>query len=250
MYLTARTRPVLVLGLLQFGAGLLLAQGNTITGTIIDSASSKPLAGALVYVGQTAPGKGTGKDGKFRVDNVGAGAVVVVRHAGHVPKGITPPEAGGDVGTLPLRAVKTDEDREAVDIGNKRVFPQLADFYSRRKALSAGFFFTPDDVELSGARQPSDVVRRATGLRNVCVVDRQGAADCGDPTKRGTTYSGFQESGPCIAVIWTGGARARGALDEMAINDVLAIEAYAQPGSTPPDFAGSRCATIVVWMKP
>jgi hypothetical protein len=33
------------------------------------------------------------------------------------------------------------------------------------------------------------------------------------------------------------------------MDEVLAVEAYPHPGVTPPEFMGSPCAAIMLWMK-
>ncbi len=243
-----RVRWGVVAGALLGSARPLPAQQAVLVGTVLDSASNKPLADAVVYVGST-PGEPTRKDGRFRVA-VGPGAVVVVHRAGYVPRGVTLPAAGDDAGTVVLHKVKTDEDRRVVEMETLRVYPRLSGFFQRKQQFTAGFFFSPEEIAVSGARQPSEILRRAQGLRNICLADRQDAVDCGDPSKRGTTYSGFRSGEvQCAAAIWTPEGKARGALDDMLVDGILAIEVYPQPGSTPPEFAGSRCATVVVWSR-
>ena len=50
-------------------------------------------------------------------------------------------------------------------------------------------------------------------------------------------------------VLWTNALGPQHTLDEFQMEDVLAVEAYPHPGITPPEFAGSPCATIMLWMK-
>jgi hypothetical protein len=59
------------------------------------------------------------------------------------------------------------------------------------------------------------------------------------------------EEKPCPAWLWTNaiGEQQHRTLDEFQPNEVLAVEAYSSPAVTPPDFAGSPCAAVMLWLK-
>lgn len=248
-----RHRILLALVLLvAFAAQAGLAQDRAITGVVVDSSSNKPLVGATVYVGLEAAGNPTVKDGKFSVDKAGPGDLVVVHRAGYVPRPIAVPEGSGsvDLGAVRMRQAKSTEDRAAVDAEDLRVHPFLADYHRRKAELTAGVFYNQEDIEVTGTRNLTEVIRRMPGFRIACIVDRQDQWDCGEDTKRGTTYSGFRSSDTrCATAFWTTAGRLHSSAEEILTEDVAAIEAYAQPGSTPADFSGSRCGTVVVWMR-
>jgi hypothetical protein len=60
------------------------------------------------------------------------------------------------------------------------------------------------------------------------------------------------EQQPCLLQLWFNavGVGPQRTLDQIQMSDVLAVEAYATPGVTPPEFAGSPCAAVMLWMKP
>src|SRR5262245_13039801 len=110
------------------------AQTRTVTGTVTDSSNGKPLSDAVVFVGSQMRGTGTGKDGRFGVEGVGALDAVAVHRSGYVPRVLTELSMSGgtDAGAVSLRKVKTDEDRKAVDAEGLRIHPQLGSFYKRK----------------------------------------------------------------------------------------------------------------------
>lgn len=238
-------------------APALSGQTRTVTGLVMDSASRKPISDVLVYLDRTDTNRRTGKDGRFQIAAAPTDTLVVVRRPGYVPGrvAVSPGADPLEVGTVYLRQVKTDADRAAVDAEDQRLHPELAAFYERKGRLPQGYFFAPDEVQRTGARQPSDLLRRTQGLRSLCVRDRQGEPDCGQQSGRGTRgtglNAGFEASEPtCLTAVWQDGALARIPLDDISMGEVLAVEAYANMGTTPPEFAGSRCGVVAVWTQP
>jgi hypothetical protein len=177
-------------------------------------------------------------------------SVVVVRRFGYVPKWVSIPAGGQgeiDLGVIAIREVKNDGDRLAVEAEDLRLFPQLADFYRRRRAIRQGHFLTRDDLERSSARELSYALRRVSGLQNICLADRQGAVDCG-PAREATTYSGFRSGErPCTAEVWVNGVRVQDSADDFPVDRVIGVEAYTQAGTTPREFGVPRCGVVAVW---
>jgi len=245
-----RVAVVSVVAMSLIGVRGSLAQDRTVTGIVADSGSGKSLADATFYLDHTAIAQATKKDGKFQLVLGTEESVIYVHRYNYVPKRVTIAAGATDIGTIGLRPVKTDADRAVVNTEGVRLYPQLNAFYKRRATLRQGYFFAPEDIERSGARQLSDLLRLTQGLREMCLVNRQGALDCGVDPKRGTTYSGFRSGETsCAAAVWTAGVAATLSLDEILIADVLAMEAYASAATTPTAFSGSRCGVIVLWMK-
>lgn len=247
-------------------------QGRTITGTVLDTASSRPLPVVEVYLYHTSTGERSGKDGKFRVKNAGVGdTIVMLRRGGYVP--IRTSLAGTlgnavDLGTLYLRPVAGDTDQVAVDAFDLLVYPQLASFYRRRREIPQAYYFTRDEIERSGGRRASEVLRRNRALQNVCLKatprpsstdaspgatmyaeSQSGDVDCGETAKRGTTYSGFRsgQTAPCGLEGYVNGRRSQLPLDDVQLKDILAIEVYPLASMTPREFGEGRCGAVVVW---
>lgn len=230
---------------------------RTITGTVVDSASHKPVSQAVIYLGRIPTGQRTGRDGTFRVSAPDSLLVLMVRRSGYVPAFVAIPAgtAGSetDLGTTSMRPLKTDADRAAAQAADVRIYPELAQFYDHQAKYRQGVFLTPDDLQRVGGNLFT-LIRQKPGFHFICFVNRLGEWDCGQQSNRGRTSimnpnptSAEQE--PCTLELWSNGLGPQRTLDEVQMDDVLAVEAYAHPGVTPPELAGSPCATIMLWMK-
>jgi hypothetical protein len=240
-------------------AGVALAQsGNrTLEGVVIDSIDHKPVAQVAIYLGRTDTGERTAKDGTFSVSAAEEPVMLAARRPGYVPGFVPVPAdtAGSETNldTVRLRKVKTDADRAAVQQADVRMFPELAEFYDHKAKYHQGLFYAPDELERRGGTVV-DLIREKPNFHFVCVVDRRGQWDCGQHLNRGRTSilrgnPGSAEQEPCPLGVWTNGRDVDRPLAEIVADQVLAIEAYPNPGATPEAFAGSSCATIMLYMK-
>ena len=236
-----------------------LGQGGsrTIKGTVVDSANHNPVSQAAIYLGRTATGQRTGHDGTFRISAAVGPLVLMVRRWGYVPALVTLPEgiAGTemDLGATSMRQLKTDPDRAAAQDADVRMYPELARFYDHKARYRQGVFLTPDDLQRVGGSLFS-LIRQKPGFHFICYVTRKGERDCGQQASRGRTYimnpnPTSAEQQPCLLELWTNALGPRRTLDEVQTDDVLAVEAYPDPGATPQEFTGSPCAAIMLWMK-
>jgi hypothetical protein len=236
-----------------------LGQGGprTIKGTVVDSANHKPVSQAAIYLGRIATRERTGNDGTFRVPAPDGSLVLMVRRSGYVPSLIAIPEGTGatetDLGTTSMRPMKTDADRAAAQDADVSMYPELAQFYDHRGKYRQGVFLTPDDLQRVGGSVVT-LIRQKPGFHFICFVTRKGNWDCGQQSNRGRTSimnpnprSAEQE--PCPLEVWTNALGPHRTLDEVQMDDVLAVEAYPHPSVTPLDFPGSPCAAIMLWMK-
>ena len=227
-----------------------------ITGTVIDSANHKPLSQAVIFLGRTPTGQRTGSDGKFRITTDSGAHVVMIRHWGYVPALVAVRESSADTadaGLTGLRQVKTDEDRAAVENLDVQVFPELARFYDHKTNYRMGLFFTPDEMQRVGGSL-FNLIRQKANFHFICFTNRRGEFDCGQEASRGRTSimnanPTSREQEPCLMDVWTNALGPHRTLDEFQMDDVLAVEAYPNPGVTPPDFGGSPCAAVMLWMK-
>ena len=230
---------------------------RTVTGTVVDSTNRKPISQALIYVGRMNAGR-TGNDGTFRVSADPDPTVLMVRRSGYIPALVALPQdttaTAKDVGTLSLPPVKTDADRAVVQDADIRMFPELASFYDHKARFRQGVFLSPDDLERLGGNL-FGWIRQKQGFHFICIFTRRGDVDCGQEANRGRTSitnprPTSREQEPCLLSVWTNALGPQHTLDEFQMSDVLAVEAFPTPGVTPPEFAGSPCATIMLWMKP
>jgi hypothetical protein len=130
----------------------------------------------------------------------------------------------------------------------------LASFYERKGRVREGAFLTPDELLRIAGTLP-DIIRQKQGFRNICVPTRRGDLDCGKKSDRGPTTlmgsgrPGNEEQQMCHIRVWTDDVGPERTLDEIRIDELLAVEAYPSPASTPAELPGSPCATIRLWMK-
>lgn len=235
------------------------AQGGSrsITGTILDSANHKPVSQVAIYIGRTATGQRTGNDGMFRVSADLGPVVLMARRHGYVPA-LAPVPAGTagtetNLDTLLTRQVKTDLDRAAVQIADITAFPELSQFYAHKARYRLGAFLTPDDLQRIGGSLFT-IIRQIPGFHFICFVTQKGDVDCGQQSNRGRTSimnpnPTSLEQQPCALQVWTNLVGPPRTLDEFQTDDVLAVEAYPNAAATPQEYAGSPCATVMLWMK-
>ena len=236
-----------------------LAQGTRIIkGIVLDSANHKPVSQAAVYVGRRATGQRTGNDGTFRVSADEGPQLLVVRRTGLIPALV--PVPGGpagtetDVGTTNLREIKTDADRAAARETDVKAYPELGQFYDHMARYRQGVFLTPDGMQRVHGTLLA-FIREKPGFQFICFANRKGEVDCGQEFHRGPTsvMSGTvppsAERPPCPLEVWKDGPGPQTTLDEVLVDEILAVEAYPNPGLAPPEFAGSPCASIMLWMR-
>jgi hypothetical protein len=231
---------------------------RTLKGTVVDSANHKPISTVVVFLGRLPTGQRTGGDGTFRVPAPTGSLVLMVRRPGYIPALIAVREdttaTEMDLGTISLRQVKTDADRADAQATDLAVYPELAKFYDRKTRYRQGLFLTPDDLQRVGGSLFS-YIRQKPNFHFLCYVTQRGEWDCGEQRSRGRTSimnanPTSREQEPCLLALWFNsvGVGPQRTLDQIQMADVLAVEAYPNPGVTPPEFAGSPCAAIMLWM--
>lgn len=144
----------------------LLAQGQTVKGTVLDFQSKYPLIGATVRVVGTVPIKGsvTGLDGTFKIDEVPLGRqVIAVQYVGY--KGLSLPNVlvtSGKEVVLTIDLEESIQDLQAVVVtataDKDRPLNEMA-------KVSARTFSLEETTRFSGGR--NDVARLATSFAGV-----------------------------------------------------------------------------------
>ena len=106
----------------------------------------------------------------------------------------------------------------------------------------------------NGSARLIDIIRRTARMQRMCLVNRNGQMDCGREFDRGPTTITNQPAPDqrCVTRLWYYGLNGptRPSLDEVRMDEVLALEAYERPGATPTEFQGGDCSVIVLWMMP
>lgn len=254
---TAGVMLTVTLVLAAMDAAQAQAGSRTIKGTVVDSANHKPVSQAVIHLGRMPTGQRTGDDGTFRVSASQGRLVLMVRRSGYVPALIAIHEDTAasemDLGTTRMLKIETDDDRAAVQNVDVIVYPELAQFYDHKVRYRQGLFLTPDDLQRVGGSLFT-LIRQKPNFHFICFATRRGEWDCGQQASRGRTSimnpnprSAEQE--PCELEVWTDALGPQRTLDEIQMDDVLAIEAYPHPGVTPQEFSGSSCAAVMLWMK-
>lgn len=185
--------------------------------------------------------------GRFHVAQMPIGARgVFVRRLGFAPARapITPSAGTVDSVRVTLRAIAQSLPEITVeeqhDSLSRRV---LAEFWARR-ARGLGKFVTRDEIEQKGASRFVDVVR---SVSSVTIQNARGRPDIR-----------FRGAGPgsmfrdCPPQYWLDGMPLMNAsADEFTPDNVEAIELYAGPATTPPQFAtrNQTCGTVIVWSR-
>ena len=185
--------------------------------------------------------------GRFRVASMPVGARgVFVRRLGFAPSraAIVPGAGQTDSVRVILRAIVQELPavtvQEQHDSLSRKV---LADFWARR-ARGFGKFVTRDEIERKGSSQFVDVVR---SLPSVTIQISRGRPDI---RFRGAGYGAMFRD--CPPQYWLDGIPLeRGIADEFSPENVEAIELYASPATTPPQFntRSATCGTVVVWSR-
>jgi hypothetical protein len=157
-----------------------------------------------------------------------------------------------DIGKLKIGPVATKLDVIAVEAEEVRLFPQLADFYRRKQQGMTGDFFTREEIVKTGARQTSAVVSRTAKVAMDCPHDavKAGSPDCVARDRRGmrASYGIFQPgAGGCEKQLFLDGKRYTGAIDDVPVDELAALEIYAGPATTPANFGAPPCGVIAIW---
>lgn len=214
---------------------------GTFVGQVVSATTGKPLEGAVVTLVRSGYGAITDSAGNFRVPRAPAGSdTVEVRYIGfeesQVPLLIRPNRTTRVVLLLSPTVVRI-ADLE-VEIERERI-PGKMQGFEERKRRGFGFFFAPEDIEKrQPLRRPSDLLREVPGLR----VERErfGQAPV-YVSRRGRA---------CEPPVYLDGVYMAGMRpDDLAPEELGAVEVYKGPSETPPEFMrlGEQCGAIVIW---
>jgi len=188
----------------------------------------------------------TNDSGRFHVGQMPIGARgVFVRRLGFAPQRVpirTSLEGSIDsvevVLTAVVQSLAAVVAQDPHDSLSRKV---LAEFWERR-ARGFGKFVTRDEIERKGASRFVDVVRSVSGLSIMNYRGRQ------EIRFRGAGIG----SANCPPQYWMDGIPLQsGSAEEISPENVEAIELYASPATTPPQFStrNPTCGTVVVWSR-
>lgn len=236
----------------------LRAQGAVLRGEVVDQGSGAAVAAARISVDGWAAAQADSA-GRFVVAGLRAGDHRVrIERLGYAPTEMLVPVADSLNLTVTLKA-----EAQALE-GVSATAPSLANVPERMRGFEfrrthqqgSGRFITRADLEQSKRSTLVNVLRRLPGVRII-----HGGAVMGDYLATGESVGPHalnHPPAPCFAQVFINGVQVyaigRGDppnLNEIDVNDIEAIEYYAQPSSTPAQFRtmDSDCGTLLLWMR-
>jgi len=242
---------------LSFAAALPAAaqEGAVLRGQVVDDASGQPVAAARV----TVDGAGAVQAdslGRFRVAGLRSRRYRVhVERLGYAGAELQVQVA--DSMTVSVRLVPTPQAVAGVTATAAAAVDERMRGFEQRRAqhTGGGRFLTRADLEASSRSTLANVLRRLPGTR---IIHGGAAMEEYLATGQPGPHALDHPPAPCYAQVFVNGvqiyAMGRGDppdLKEIDVNEVEAIEYYAQPASTPPQFRtmNSDCGTLVLWTR-
>ena len=229
-----------------------MASAQLVRGTIVDSASRRPLSGATVtVVGESAARSDSA--GRFVLPLHRAGTVVLtVRRLGYAPQTWSFPMTAADTADATLPIAPGVAQLDTVDVNARTSFAisaNVADFERRRLKNGGGVFITRDQIDAEHAVTTSDLLRRVPSvdvrqkdLRTVIV------------SHRGTVSARITQD-LCVIPIGRDGLILGPTynVNDIPANEIYGIEVYAGPATVPVEYRNSLpngfCGLVMFWTR-
>ncbi len=267
-----------ILGVLALTASPAL--GQVIRGTVVDSTSGKPVAGAHVRVsvvsGGTVGDTATGKDGLFTFHLPAVGDYVLrVSRPGYAPRMTEPITVDAKfVAAVELRLASRPVALDTLTVVAQKVtiarqIPFLVDagFYDRQRK-GIGHFLTRADLDQHPADRLTNSFVGISGVHVVCEGPSLPAGACDVQAPGATTQLVGDVCKPSVVldgvVLRSGGGRSLAGRTpggspgaDPAVDKLLnpfnleAVEIYTSPAGVPVQFRGylSPCGAIIAWSR-
>lgn len=225
-----------------------------ITGTVM-SQDRRPIQNARLKVVGTDLIAESREDGTFRVWGIPAGHYSLeVRMLGYSTGMIPFDIASGANLVLPVTLVPVALTLDTVTVSSLAGLPPAMRGFEERRAHGIGRFFTRKDIRQMQARNFTDILRRAPGIRIASVSSPSGRGDAVRSQRTGAATG----TRACPLLFFINGAPFPMSPD-MSINyyvspdDVEAVEVYNGAVDIPPEFNSgmfnTRCGVIVIWTR-
>ncbi len=228
---------------------------------VLRDAAGRPLAGASVRIGTSAPVT-TDAQGRFRLPAASGVHRVAVTHPSIGSRSVEVP-LPAEAAELELRAgegvtlaASVQRVVQLAAIGARaearRPGLDIQGFYDRQK-VGIGVFLTGEALDFGPAGRLSNALRTVNGVR---VMLLPGASKQLDPvwvaaSSRGSV--GIQRSGPCYMEVYVDGARTEkpANLDAINLAQAEAVEVYRGASEIPAAYrnSDSSCGVILIWTK-
>lgn len=235
--------------------------GSVIGGVVTSNDGAQPIVGAeveLIGVGRPIL---TDTRGRFSIGRLAPGRYeLVVRALGYSPFQHDISVGGPDSLHLTLVLSRSHTELAPVRIeGHAAQRGGLAGFEHRRALHAGGRFITREQLQPEHHRRLSDALRTMTTGVDFVRLARGGVAAA---TGRGRSGISSAASAMCFVQIFVDGARIFSPtmagpsvpppnLDDFSVQDIAAVEVYAGPAQTPPEYGGvdAACGTILLWLR-
>lgn len=267
MAASARLIACLATGVAVFAASAPSAQGQTITGTLMEVETSQPISLGLIIMmteaGDSITSTVTNGQGQFTVEADEAGSFVLVASAfGFKETAAGVFELGEDAAMdVQFRIAAAPMPIEGILVSLQRPVLEhnlVRNGFVRRVTRGLGRFITPAQIEKSSARTAADLLR---GIPGVHITQPGGALT----SFQGDMVRMVSQNDYCAPTIYLDGARISPnmttdtPLDALApLQTIDAIEVYRRPSEVPIEYgmtasgnAGGRgpCGVLVIWTK-
>jgi hypothetical protein len=221
------------------------AQSRALVGLVRDS-SGRAIPGAEVRARGNVVVAQSDDSGRFHVAQMPEGARgVFVRRLGFAPARVRITPSAGETDSVLVtlaHVVQQLPELTVQEYHDSLSHAVLSGFWERR-ARGFGKFVTRDDIEQRGSSEFVELMRSVPG---VSIQNYRGRRDI---RFRGAVGSMFRD---CRPQYWVDGVPLQGgSAEEFSPDNVEAVELYASPATTPPQFAtrDRTCGTVVVWTR-
>lgn len=215
----------------------------TLRGEVVSAMTGGPLHDVHVSLANAGRGVFTDSAGRFVLAGVPAGRdTVSVRQVGFADESVPLELRPGRVtrATLMLSETVLRVEDITVTVDDPAETGRLVGFEERRRK-GHGYFLGPEEIDDRIITRPSDLLRRAPGVR----VGPSG-------TGRRTSITIGRSQRRCEPAMWVDGQPIRDFhVDDLAPSDLLAIEVYRGAAEIPSEFMRreGQCAVLVVWTR-
>jgi hypothetical protein len=258
-----RTR-ILALALVPMGmsaprAALAQEGGARAVFRVVDAQSHQPVADATVVLDDARILGATDSLGVLRASRLDAGAHAVrVGRLGYEPWVTSVTLTADAAQTVNVAMQPVPSQLPTVGVTAQGVEARLLDF-ERRRAQGQGVFFTREQLDSNAGRTLVDLLRARSQARFVRAPNgAQFLASGSQPAPdefRGPPL-------PCLVQLYVNGTNvfvpdrhnpneAPPDLQQYEVSDLAAVEFYAEPSQTPPEFRSGapECGTLVLWTR-
>jgi hypothetical protein len=228
-------------------SGQTVRRGSARLTGVVRDARGRPLSGAQLMVWGSGVTGSTKEDGTFALAGLPAGSQALeARYVGYAPEKVTVDLVSNATRSVTMTLEKrADVLNEVVVYGKRTKRPRDLTGFLQRSKSGFGHFLTRADIEKRHPFQFTDLFRMIPGF--MVVPDTEGFGY----RIVSTRGSGF--SGKCQPAIYIDGMQMYDAsgIDGFVIpDDVAAVEAYAGPAGTPPQYRSGSCGSILIWTGP